>query len=162
MMLSGLLLIFMQIPHFARPFFAFKVMDKLPQSHIIYEELPESLTDVSTYQPLIFAHFKRGSKAISIYVIITTFTALLDLISLTIQFASIDSERSIDILYAIVVWIFLCLDCFLVFWYYTMKFTFPQEIWHNLIKLARGSLDDAKWFLKNYFQSFQRSDNNLS
>lgn len=157
MLIFGRFLIFMQLLHFPRPLFAFRVMENLPKSHIIYEELPEQLDDVSTYQPLIFAHFKKGSKAISVYLIITIISGLLDLISLTIQFSSIDSNHNPDVLYAIIVWIFLCLDCFCIFWYYTLKYTYPEEVWHNLRKLAKGSWEDARFFFKSTFQRLQEN-----
>mmetsp|Transcript_12593 Transcript_12593/g.12668 ORF Transcript_12593/g.12668 Transcript_12593/m.12668 type:complete len:147 (+) Transcript_12593:229-669(+) len=139
MVIFGRYMIFLQLLHFIRPFFAFRLIEQLPKSHVIYEEMPDNLDDVSTFQPLLFAHFKRASKALSVYLIVTAFASLTDLISLTIQLSSIDSDYNPHLLYAIFVWIFLGLDFFLIFWYCTMKFTFPQEIWYNLIKLARGS-----------------------
>jgi hypothetical protein len=145
-------IIFLQIFHFIRPILCFKVISSLPKSHEIYEELP-NLSDSSAMQPIIFSHFQRGNKFISRYLLITVIAFILDIIGCIISFTFIGGNKSGDGLYSSTVWLFLCFDVFLVFWYNTMRWEYPEEIWQNIRNVLKEGLQSTQAFLSNFMQS---------
>jgi hypothetical protein len=142
-------IIFLHVLHFIRPYFGCKLISSLPRSHEIFEELP-SLTDTPAMQPVVFAHFQRGNRIASKYAIVTVICMVLDVVGCIISFTVINGDHNADLFYGLVAWIFLCFDSGLIFWYNTLRWMYPDEIWQNIRKVLRGGLSTTQAFLSNF------------
>jgi hypothetical protein len=154
LLMAGRFWIFLHLLHFARPFLGLKVISSLPKSHDVFEELP-SLTDASSMQPVIFAHFKRANSQMTRFLVVSAVCILLDVIGCIVSFVVINDRHNADFFYGIVAWIFLCFDSLLVFWYNTLRWMYPDAIWQNFRGIMKSGLGDARSFLGEYFRSVQ-------
>ena len=147
-------LIFLQILHILRPVICCKLISSLPKSHDIYEELP-SLSNSSAMQPIICAHFQRGNKVLTQYLIISAFCAILDLIGLIISLFLLKSDHNADAVYTFVVWVLFCFDIFLVFWQNTLRWEYPDEIWQNFRSVLKSGFYAAQDFISTFMQNLR-------
>lgn len=158
LLMSGKLMILMHLLHFVRPYFTYQIILKLPRSHKILEELPEDIREGSDLaQQKVFDQFKSCTRPLAFYLVITCLGGLFDLVGLLVDLTGVAGEDNSSLYYAMVAWVFLCLDFYLVFWYYTLQWTYPEEIWKNLTSLAKGGIDEVKFFLKAYFGNQQQA-----
>lgn len=152
LLIQSRFVIFLHVIHFIRPLVCFKVISNLPRSHEIYEELP-TLTETSAMHPIIYSHFQRGNRHITRYVIISVICMILDIVGCIISFTIIDSQSNADALYGFTAWVFLCFDTFLIFWYNTLRWAYPEVIWQNIRSVLKGGLSATQALLTNFMQS---------
>ena len=94
------------------------------------------ITGVSAARDRFLNEFRRVYKLIGVYMVVTLACGGLDLIGLLIDIASMGSTENSQAYYAVVAWVFVCLDAYFFFWYYSLKFMFPPEVWNELKRFA--------------------------
>lgn len=154
LLMSGRYWILLHVLHFVRPYLGLKLLSSLPKSHEIFEELP-SLTDTSTMHPVIFTHFKRANSQMTKYLVVSGICFLLDIIGCIVSFIVLNDSHNSDLFYGFTAWVFLCFDSLLVFWYNTLRWMYPDDIWQNIRSLLKSGLSTAQLFLSNFVSSAQ-------
>lgn len=154
LLMAGRFWILLHMLHFVRPFLGLKLIGSLPKSHEIFEELP-SLSDSATIQPVIFAYFKRANSQLTKYMVVSGVCIFLDVIGCIVSFIVLNDSHNSDLFYGFVAWVFLCFDSLLVFWYNTMRWMYPDEVWQNMRGLLKSGLSSVQFFLSSFVHSAQ-------
>ena len=145
-------LIFMHIFHFARPILCLKVISSLPRSHDIYEEITD-FNDTSMMQSVIYSHFRRANRIFTKYFVLTVICFVLDFIGCVIGLFFVGNDHNSDAFYSLITWVFLCFDTFLVFWYNSLRWAYPDIIWHNVRRTIKEGITSVQELLKSYMNS---------
>jgi hypothetical protein len=152
--MQGSFIIFLHLLHFFRPILCIKLISNLPRSHDIFEELP-GLSDANIMQPVIYAHFQRANGYFTKYVVLSFVCIILDIVGCIISFTIFSTNRNADFLYGIAAWVLLCFDCFMIFWYNTLRWMYPDVIWQNIRSILKSGLYNAQAFLSEFTTSLR-------
>ncbi|CAG9334945.1 unnamed protein product [Blepharisma stoltei] len=144
--------------HGIRPYFAYLTIQTLPKSYSILEGLPEDLKQVNQdIQTKLFDEFKYCSAPLTKYFIVSMCGLLLDLLTLLYDVKKMDGDELSAAFFLFAAFIYVSFDLFLPLWYYTLKFSFPEDIWVNLTKIANGTFEEATAYVKNSLDQMQQS-----
>ncbi|CAG9322030.1 unnamed protein product [Blepharisma stoltei] len=138
-------MIIIHILHLVRPYFAYKLLIAMPRSHQFYEKLPDDLSKITNdLQGKAYDEIRESSRQIAIYLAISAAAGVLDIIALLINFEKFYSHDTLAVVYFVLSFLFICTDFFLPLWYWTLQFTFPSDVWLDLLLFAKGSLNESK------------------
>lgn len=150
----GRFMLFLHALHIIRPLLAYSVLDKLPRSHEFYETLPDDLGQINhDVQVKMLEEFKKSTLPVTRYLIVSLFAIIFDLIALFVETGELGMDKdNIGPIFFMLAVVFVSFDSYLGMWYYTLKFSFPEEVWRNLVTIARGSVDTARVIILGYLQ----------
>ncbi|CAG9329887.1 unnamed protein product [Blepharisma stoltei] len=153
LLIQGKLMILLHFMHFVRPLLAYKLILSIPQSHKVYEQLPDDLRQVThEVQVKLFEEFKQSTRPATFYLIASAVAAIFDFLSLFINLGMLGGDDYSTNFFFAVAFLFICTDFFLVVWYFTLQFTYPDDVWRNLMTIAKGTIDEAKFYLDGVFK----------
>ncbi|CAG9326292.1 unnamed protein product [Blepharisma stoltei] len=140
--------ILVHILHLVRPYLAYRLIMILPRSHNFYEQLPDDLGKIGDdFQGKAYDELRKSSGIAAQYLSVSAVAGLFDIIALLIGYGKFDNHDSMAATYFVLAFLFVCTDFFLPLWYLTLQFTFPEDIWFDLVTIARGSLEKMKFFV---------------
>jgi len=126
------------------------IIQNLPKSHTIYESFLDDLKQINQeIQNRLFIEFKESSAPLSRYMIISSCALLLDILTLFYNISQMDGENSSFTFFTFVASAFISFDLYIPFWYYSLKYSFPEDIWSNLTKIVGGTIEEAKNYVKD-------------
>lgn len=144
--------------HLIRPLFAIQIIRYLPRSHVVYEQFPDDLSQINNdIQNRLFLEFKQSSTPFTRYVLISVFSLLLDILTLIYDIYNLNGDNSSITFFLYIAFAFVAMDLYVIFYYYTLKFSFPEDIWTNLTKIAGGTLEEAKVYITNSIDQMNKA-----
>lgn len=120
---------------------------------MVYEILPDDLRQINhEVEAKLFDEFKYCSRPTTFYLIASTISAVFDIIALLITLGMLGGLDHITSFYFILAFVFLCIDFYLPVWYFTLRFQYPEDVWKNLSKIGKGTIDEARFYLEGVFK----------
>jgi hypothetical protein len=146
------LLFFMHFVHVLRPYVARRIINLLPKTHDIVEQLSDDYEIAKTQAfELIVEQFKQASTFYSHYFILSAVGAVLDTLGLVYTLSKSGGPQDTYMFYLTVAFLFILFDCFIVFWSKSLIFSFPANLWSVSKDIVTGREQDALLMVNQFF-----------
>jgi hypothetical protein len=149
---SHSLLFFMHCIHIVRPYFAVKIIARLPKTHEILETLSDDLnkaqTEASQY---MIDQFRTASVYYSYYFIVSAIAAVFDVLALFYTVANLGGTNNAYVFYLNAAMVFIFFDFYILFWANSLAFTFPKSLCETSTVIANNSVKDTTDLVNGVF-----------
>ena len=155
---SHSLLFFMHLLHIIRPYVGFRIIFRLPKTHLILEQLSDEPLKVQQEAvDLIVSQFKSASTFYSHYLILSGIAAVFDLMALLYNLSNTGGSMDSYVLYVNIAWIFLAFDVYFMLWSKSLMFTFPKSLWDTSREIANSTVKDTSTLLNGMMENLVKS-----
>ncbi|OMJ66928.1 hypothetical protein SteCoe_36059 [Stentor coeruleus] len=152
---SHSMLFFMHLTHILRPYIAFKILYKLPRTHLILEEISDELIKAHNEAiQFVQEKFKSSSAFYSHYLILSAVSAFFDFIALIYNLSETGGTTNTYIFYVNIAWIFLGFDIYVLLWSKSLLFTLPKAFRDASNDIAQTTLRDTNLIVNNMIHQF--------
>jgi hypothetical protein len=149
------LLFFMHIVHLIRPYVGFRIIFRLPKTHVLLEQLSDSPVRMQEEATeLIVNQFKSASTFYSHYLILSGIAAVFDLLALLYNLSNTGSNINSYVFYLNISWIFLAFDLYMLLWSKSLMFTFPKSLWDTSREIANNTIKDTSNIINGMMENF--------
>mmetsp|Transcript_24747 Transcript_24747/g.43594 ORF Transcript_24747/g.43594 Transcript_24747/m.43594 type:complete len:246 (-) Transcript_24747:19-756(-) len=139
-------LVYLSSLHIVRGVLGLWVVLKLPRTYTVFDDFTQ---DFRKFEDILSRKANESVRIafrpLAYYSIVTCFALVLDLILLIANLSTVDTPDNVQLISFMLTMLFLCLDIYLILWYVSLKFMYPQEIWSNLGNFFRFGVDRSKW-----------------
>lgn len=141
---SHSLLFFMHIVHVIRPYFAVKIIARMPRTHDILEKISDDLNKAqSEASQMMIDQFRTASVFYSYYFIVSGIAAVFDVLALLYTVANVGGTNNAYVFYLNAAMVFVFFDFYVLFWANSLAFTFPKSLCEMSTVIANNSVEDT-------------------
>jgi hypothetical protein len=152
---SHSMLFFMHLIHVVRPYVAFRILYKLPRTHLILEELSdEPMKAQNEAFQSVQEKFKSSSASYSHYLLLSGVSALFDFIALLYNLSETGGTTNTYVFYVNIAWIFFGFDIYVLLWSKSLLLTLPKNFRDASNDIAKSTLRDTNLMVNNMIQQF--------